>query len=173
MKIKSNWYSYEKQPYDYMRQGGLLPEGKLFSKAQYPTNITGGDLPESYIYGRFYKRWGYLNSAGVVDMRYKPNKFTNHMWKDDCLIISYTGQLGKEEKDYHFENEDFRIWGPEIIEILKGIRDYSGLDISGIIIQIKDKQKWLNSEYPDYKYDTNIDELFEKPIYRYDSFSNK
>ena len=38
------------------------------------TKIKAKDLPEWYVHGRFYKRFGYLSSKGVVDLHYIPNK---------------------------------------------------------------------------------------------------
>ena len=61
----------------------------LFSGGIYPTKITASDLPEWYVHGRYYKHWGYLSAKGVKSLVYEPSKFSNHMFKDDFLYISY------------------------------------------------------------------------------------
>lgn len=177
-RINSKWYSYEKKPYDYMTENGRLPHGCLFAQAQYPTLITADDLPPSFVYGRFYKRWGYLDTSGIVDMLYIPNLWINHFLKDDRLIISYCGKIKKIEKDKwgdEFENEDYSIFGNEIIDVLKGARDYSGININPFINQIKEKLKILRQKHPEEfgNYNPDIDKMFSEPIGRYDSFKEK
>ena len=41
-------------------------DGYLFAQAIYPTKIKAEDLPEWYVYGRYYKCFGYLSAKGVV-----------------------------------------------------------------------------------------------------------
>lgn len=40
----------------------------LFAQAVYPTKIKADELAEWYVYGRYYKGFGYLSAKGVVDM---------------------------------------------------------------------------------------------------------
>lgn len=174
-RINSKWYSYERKPYDHMGKDKLLPNGCLFSQAQYPTLITADDLPESFVYGRFYKRWGYLDTAGIVDMLYIPNTWVNHFLKDDRLIISYSGKIKKKKKDKwgdEYENEDYSVWGNEIIDILKGARDYSGININKYIKQLKEKLIILREKHPEEfgDYNPNLDKIFSEPIKNYDSY---
>lgn len=178
------WYSYEKYTYDRKEGWDILtlPDGRLFSKGIWPTNLTAKDLPESFIYGRFYKKWGYMDTAGIKDMFYEPNKTFNHFLKDDRLVISYTGKI-KKKKDknydyldlYYYENEDFSVWGNEIIDFLKGAKEYSGIDIKPFIAQIKDKLKWLKETYKEEFGDFNpgLDEVFAKPIRNLDPHLKK
>ena len=78
-------------------------DGTLFSGGTYPTKITAEDLPEWYVYGRFYKHWGYLSAAGVKHLLYIPNKWSNHMFKDDCLYISYNAPIVPNADSRSFE----------------------------------------------------------------------
>lgn len=96
MKFNSNWYSVDV----IKRINGVLQyskdeNGYLFSNARYKTKIKPEDLPESYIWGRYYKRWGYLNAEGVVDVYYIPNKCFNHFLRDDNLFISYGPKIDR------------------------------------------------------------------------------
>ena len=70
-------------------------DGYLFSQAIYPTKIKAEDLPEWYMYGRYYKCFGYLSAKGVVDMKYVPSRYSNHFLKDDFLFISYNSMISE------------------------------------------------------------------------------
>lgn len=180
---KTTWYSYEKIIFNNKErclESIRLPNNYLWSKRIYKTKITAKDLPESFIYGRFYKTWGYIDTAGIVDMYYKPNLHFNHFLKDDCLVISYTGKIKKVRKKIgtitydEFENESHRIYGNEIIDILKGARKYSDYDIKPFIKKIKDKLKWLKENHPKEfgNYEPDIDKIFSEPINRTDCHFN-
>ena len=145
-------------------------DGTLFS-GHYRTKILAEDLPAWYIYGRYYKCWGYLSTKGITDLLYVPNKFVNHFLKDDCLLLSYGGKITENdalEYSSSFEKYtgfDERVWGSEIIGILKGARRYSDYDISGIIQQLKEKEDWLTSKFPEEfgsdKWSFDVDKCFE------------
>lgn len=168
-KLNSYWYSVE----DIRRVGKehryvTNPNGYLYSKAKYNTKIKPEDLPEWYIYGRFYKRFGYLSAKGVVDLYYIPNKTFNHFLRDDNLIISYKDKIDKSiQHAHHFFWEDGIVSadGSDIITMLKAIRKYSNIDITKFIEQIKDKSQWFKENFPDdYNLnckDLDIDKLFE------------
>ena len=101
-------------------------DGTLFSGGTYPTKITAEDLPEWYVYGRYYKRFGYMSTKGITDLLYIPNRFSNHYLKDDCLLISYGGKIRETviskggTVSGQYEGWDERVWGSEIVSILKG-----------------------------------------------------
>ena len=128
-------------------------DGTLFS-GPHRTKILADNLPDWYIHGRYYKCWGYLSTKDITDLLYIPNGFTNHFLKDDCLYIAYGGKIKKDESpgDAFFHTKysgfDERVWGNEIIGILKGARLHSGYGISVIIQQLKEKKDWLIKTYP-------------------------
>ena len=104
-----------------------LPEGYLYSgwKSGRKTKIKPEDLPDSYVYLCNYKKEGYLETAGVVDVEYKPCIFHNHSYKDDFLFISYTKELpdlesGKSSDDV-FNACDEYIFGNDILVAIRGI----------------------------------------------------
>lgn len=136
--------------YQYIRN----EDGTLFS-GQHKTKILPQDLPEWYVYGRFYKCFGYLSAKGITDLLYVPSRFSNHYLKDDALYIAYGGKIQQtmptEYQTMHdcLSGFDERIWGNDMIDILKGARAYSNYDISGIIRQLKAKKEWLIKEFPD------------------------
>ena len=158
-------------------------DGTLFSGC-FKTKIRPTDLPEWYLYGRYYKRWGYMSTKGIVDMVYRPNLHVNHFLKDDFLYISYKEKIEPvteedEKNDRMLRFEEYKgydevVFGSEIIDILKGARLYSGFNITPIIEQIKEKEKWLRNKYPDefseerWKYD--VDAKFAEDI---SSFARK
>ena len=158
-------------------------DGTLFS-GRYKTKMHPTDLPEWYLYGRYYKRWGYMSTKGIVDMVYRPNLHVNHFLKDDFLYISYKEKIEPvteedEKNDRMLRFEEYKgydevVFGSEIIDILKGARLYSGFNITPIIEQIKEKEKWLRNKYPDefseerWKYD--VDAKFAEDI---SSFARK
>lgn len=88
-KINSKWYSiekikYEKHQYHYIKD----PNDYLYVDSQYNTKITADDLPDWFVYGRFYKRFGYLSA--------KVNQLTDYdiikrrlvgEWKWKSIII--------------------------------------------------------------------------------------
>jgi len=148
-------------------------DGTLFS-GYHRTKIRTQDLPEWYVYGHYYKCWGYLSTKGITDMLYVPNKFSNHFLKDDCLYIAYGGKIQEAmpQNDDAFSPQytgfDVRVWGSEIISILQGAQLYSNFDISGFIQQIKEKKAWLAGRYPDEfgpdKWDFDVGKRFSEPF---------
>ena len=143
-------------------------DGTLFS-GNYPTKIIHSMLPEWYARGRYYKRWGYLSVKGITDLKYIPNRFTNHFLKDDFLLISYGGKLVEKDAPRdstldRYDGVDEYVFGNEILTVLKGAREFSNYDISPIIEQIKDKVEMLAEKYPEDfgkdQWDFDADEYF-------------
>ncbi len=128
-------------------------DGYLFAQAIYPTKIKAEDLPEWYVYGRYYKCFGYLSTKGVVDMKYVPSKYSNHFLKDDFLFISYNTLISENPEANSiidmYTGYDERIYGNEILDFLKAAKRHSAYDISGIAQQIQDKADWLPQAFPD------------------------
>jgi len=136
-------------------------DGYLFAQAIYPTKIKAEDLPEWYVYGRYYKCFGYLSAKGVVDMKYVPSKYSNHFLKDDFLFISYSTPISEKPEASSiidaYIGYDERIYGNEILSFLKAARKHSAYDISVIVQMIQDKADWIvqtfPEEYSDFKFD--------------------
>lgn len=166
-KFRSNLYTTEKIVLrDHRHQYIEDENGYLFAQGTYPTKIKAEDLPEWYVYGRYYKCFGYLSAKGVVDMKYVPSKYSNHFLKDDFLFISYN-TLISEKPDKNsiidmYTGYDERICGNEILSFLKAARKYSAYDISGIAQMIKEKADWIVQtfleEYSAFKFDVRSPE---------------
>lgn len=147
--------------------------GTLFA-GPYRTKIKPEDLPEWYLYGRYYKRIGYMSTKGITHLMYFPNRFSNHYLKDDFLLVSYGRRIHEVENPIgklmmdRYEGWDEIIWGNEIITILKGARKYSGYDIRPFITRLKWKKDWLQATYPDEfgpdQWDIDVDKLFEEEL---------
>lgn len=131
----------------------VLDNGYLFSGV-YPTKIKPQDLPEYYIFGRYYKRWGYLSAQGITDLVYVPGHFTNHVLKDDYLLIAYGGKITVKDETAcgifdKYEGYDEYVCGGEIISTLRAAKEYSDYDIAPFIEAMKEKLKWCIETYPD------------------------
>ena len=91
-------YMIEKIRYDRVEKRHRYvrdPEGYLFADGVYPTKVKPEDLPDWYVYGRYYKCFGYISAKDVKHMVYVPNKTFNHMFKDDMLYISYQEEISE------------------------------------------------------------------------------
>lgn len=100
-----------------------LPDGYLYSgwRTGRRTKIKPEDLPEDYIELNGYKKCGYLKTAGVSGLYYKPSPFHNHSFKDDFLFITYGDKKLKLEKDELWLNCDEYVFGTDIISVVFAI----------------------------------------------------
>lgn len=168
-RFKNTLYTLE----DYKLVDGHIrcvtnDDGTLFS-GRYRTKIKPEDLPEWYLYGRYYKRFGYMSAKGITDMVYIPNLTFNHFLKDDCLLIAYGGKIVEDKPEERsrlnrYSGYDRRIWGSEIITMLIGARKYSGFDLKPFIEEIRKKKEWLQQAHPHEfapeRWDIDVDLLF-------------
>lgn len=161
-KLRSNLYTKEKIVLQNRRHQYIEDEtGYLFAQGIYPTKIKAEDLPEWYVYGRYYKCFGYLSAKGVVDMKYVPSKYSNHFLKDDFLFISYNTPISENPEASGiidaYTGYDERIYGNEILSFLKAAKKHSAYDISELAQMIQDKADWIvqtfPEEYSDFKFD--------------------
>lgn len=164
-RFHSNLYTVQKIVLrDHQHQYMENEDGYLFAQGIYPTKIKAEDLPEWYVYGRYYKCFGYLSAKGVVDMRYEPNQYSNHFLKDDFLFISYHTPIAEQpEAGNAFEKYsgyDERICGNAILRFLKAARKYSAYDIAEIVQMIQNKAEWIRQtfpeEYGDFEFDVDF-----------------
>ena len=177
--IRNIYFAEEIKYVNYQHVWVKNSDGTLFSNRQ-KTAIKPEDLPEWFLYGRYYKRFGYMSAKGIVDMVYVPTRIGTFL-KDDILFVSYKEPIAKitpsEDQFIHtaFDEHagyDLTVSGMEICNILKGAREYSGFDIAPIVKQIKERFKWLKEnyarDYVDYNWDadkffsTGIDEWCRK-----------
>lgn len=130
-RINSYWYTKEKYKYvfdkeekQYRINRFTLENGCLYSKAKYPTKIKVEDLPDTYIYGRIYGNWGYINTGGVRDLYYKESIVTKESFKDDFLFVSYNKPINIEaiqEYDYKNQTHDLSLYSHEIFDFIDKI----------------------------------------------------
>ncbi len=144
-KFNSHFYSEEKiclanGVFRYVRD----KDGFLFSSGIYRTKIKAEELPKWYIYGRYYRCFGYLSSKNIAKLSYKPCLYSNHFLKDDCLYVTYESHRESAKFDY-----DERIFGTAILAFLKGAGSYSNYDTSSIFIQLQEKICWLKTTFPE------------------------
>ena len=65
--LRDRWHQYTEDE-----------NGYLFAHGIHAAKIKAEDLPEWYVYGRYYSCFGYLSAKGVVDMKYAPIRYSNH-----------------------------------------------------------------------------------------------
>lgn len=134
-------------------------DGKLFSMdrnfVHHRTNYTEDDIKDNpnYLHGRWQKRWGWLSLKGVRQMKYNPNMWINHLFRDDGLYISYresplieykTTELGRWISGY-----DMILDGWDMIDFIDKC-DYPNKALIQDLIQYKIvyyKQKFPNEDY--------------------------
>lgn len=164
-RFKSNLYTVERYIWRNHERHRICNEDYTLFSGHYKTKIVEEDLPEWYVYGRFYKMWGFLSTKGITDMLYIPNLWVNHFLKDDCLLISYGGKIELNPDDESYDKYigvDERVWGNEILNVLKGAEKFSGYDISAIVEQIREKKRVLIENHPrefgPHRWNFDIDE---------------
>ena len=170
MKINNNYYSECK----HSHRGGLCNTiyGKnrtLFASGVYPCDVKASDLPEWYIFGRFHKVYGYLNSKDVKDLIYKPNMMDQEAFKYDFLYISYKGKMTPiTDKKLGFVSygEDHVISGIEILLFMQGVKKFSSYDCNDVLAKMYAKLLWLKCNYPDV-YESRLGKDFD-----FDKFIN-
>lgn len=124
----------------------------LLSGGRYKTKIKPEDMPPWYLRGLFYGyKDGFLQTKGVDELFYRPNLFTNHMFNDDFLFISYkyVKPGGQPVDNFCPIPYSEYVWGWNIPRFLIMAEKYSGYDTSKIKQQIRAKQDWFRLTYPD------------------------
>lgn len=151
-RFKSNLYTVERRVWKNHELHLIRNEDFTLFSGHHKTKIVEQDLPEWYVFGRYYKMWGFLSTKGITDLRYIPNLWINHFLRDDCLLISYGGKIEEHPDSIDFEKYsgvDERVWGNEILDVLKGAEKFSGYDIAPIVEQIREKKRILIENHPD------------------------
>ena len=130
-RFKNNLYTIERRVWKNHEWCLMQNEDFTLFSGYHKTKIVEEDLPEWYVFGRYYKMQGFLSTKGITDLRYIPNIWVNHFLKDDCLLISYGGKIVEKAEDRDFDKYsgvDERVWGNEILNVLKGAEKFSGYD---------------------------------------------
>ena len=121
-RFKSNLYTVERRVWRNHKLCWIQNDHFTLFSGHHKTKIKEEDLPEWYVFGRYYKLWGFLSTKGITDLQYIPNLWINHFLKDDCLLISYGGKIEEHPDSTDFEKYsgvDERVWGNEILDVLK------------------------------------------------------
>jgi hypothetical protein len=138
-KINKNTFSAERNP-----------AGFLFANGKYHTKILPEDLPEYFVYGYLYKRYGYISANGVKHLLYVPNyAFTNHLHKDDTLFVSYNAQIEPcvTESGFHWYRGYDELFGGHLIEkFVNAAEKYSHYDSSVLKEEIRRKRAWYHEQ---------------------------
>ena len=148
-KITAKLYTVRKFTHPLLRASSSLTNGCLYSEGQYNTKITKDDLPEWFVEGIIYKTYGYISAKGVKSLRYQPF-FLNHLYRDDCLYISYDKEITGSGFHACYDNYDHFLSGHMILSFLDAVKKYSPeIDVSRIEEELAEKKKWYYDKYPD------------------------
>lgn len=151
-RFKNNLYTIERRVWKDHELHLIQNEDFTLFSGHHRTKIVEEDLPEWYVFGRYYKMWGFLSTKDITDLWYIPNLWINHFLKDDCLLISYGGKIEEKADDRiydRYSGVDERVWGNEILAVLKGAEKFSGYDIAPIVEQVREKKRILIENHPD------------------------
>ena len=127
--------------------------GFLFAQGKYRTKILPEDLPEYFVHGYLYKRYGYISAIGVSHLVYVPNYvFTNHLYKDDMLLISYKDTIESYETEGGFswyKGYDELVSGHLIEKFVDAAEKYSQYNVDDIRKEIQRKEAWYYEHNPE------------------------
>ena len=149
-----------------------LPDGRLYANGIYPSKKTKETLPESFIEVYYLRQWSFLQSAGVVDLIYRPAYWMdNHLYKDDCLLISYEKKITAKTQDEKwsrlddYEGVDIYLFGSSMANFIDGVEKYSHLDVSAIKEELYKKKLWYVRNNPTHQELANEKIDFETKVY--------
>lgn len=166
-QIKSYWYSITHRvrhnpPLEFVWADGSKDyiyitaekssDDTLYSHAIYPTKIKADDLPNWYMHGRYYKEWGYVNIKNITDIRYKPNTWINHLFRDDTWFLWFNGKKCQESinGDDWYQTSDMLIEGTWTTDLLAHLTVYNkNIDTKPLLNQVMDKITLYNEKHPD------------------------
>lgn len=146
-KLTANLYTAEKIGISYNGGQETNENGYLYSSGKYPTRITEKELPDWFVAGTMYNTYGYISAKGVQHLVYKPT-YSNHLYKDDFLFISYEKPIIPTEDERWYEGYDETVSGFLIPTFLNAVRHHSAIDIGAIDKAVKAKEDWYRKTYP-------------------------
>ena len=149
-RFMSNLYTVERRTWKTHELCLIQNDDFTLFSGHHKTKIVEEDLPEWYVFGRYYKMWGFLSTKGITDLRYIPNLWINHFLKDDCLLISYGGKIEEQPDSSGFEKYsgvDERVWGNEILnaEMSRNVQSGNTQNLKSTVIQ-RSFPKWSVAE---------------------------
>lgn len=175
-QFTQHYYSLTKHNYKTGEWYYHDPGGYVFADATFRTKIKPEDLPEWYVYERFYGGWGWMSAKGITDLVYRPSRFSNHFLKDDCLMISYGGKIEQIADDGcyldNYKGWHERVWGAGVTAMIRAAAIYSGYDISELCKQLRDKVLYVKETWPDEfgNFTFDVDEYMAEPRERWYSY---
>ena len=99
-RFNCNCYSFERRVIkDHHLQNITTDDGTLYA-GYHRTKILPQDLPAWYVYGRYYKCFGYMNTKGITDLLYEPYHSSNHFSRTMRCTSPMAGRLLKIQSRY-------------------------------------------------------------------------
>jgi hypothetical protein len=137
-----------------------LPDGKLFAIVNgyvRKTNKVEADLPRSFV--RLMSPSNieqFVQAKGVVDIQYHWVK-ENHVFKDSCIIVSYTNKFDKSDFISNYNKSELQIFDYDIFTFLSAAKHYSNFDVSKVLDELKAQFNWLYENEKDTYLSSGID----------------
>lgn len=116
--------------------------GYLFAKGIYKTKILEKDLPKHFVKLYWGSKYQYVSIKNIKDILYKPNYFTNHLYKDDFLYISYDKPIVKDKINNYYLNYEIILYGYAIVDFVKVIKANNTYNVEKIEEELNKKRKW-------------------------------
>ena len=136
------------------------PPEFLLSNGIYPTRIKPDELPPWYVE---FTHWNtrYVDTSRVTNVIYRPCRMPhhNHLFKDDCVFLHYDGVEPVWSHDGFgpwLDSPHETLWGWSLVTGLISAREYSGIDITNQLEELKAKILRYNEEYDEPWPDPNI-----------------
>ena len=117
----------------------------LFAKGIYKTKILEDDLPNYFVKLYFGLKNNYISVKDIKDILYEPNYFTEHMYKDDFLYISYDKPIIKNKTNNHYMNYEIFIYGIAIDSFIKIVKESNTYDVKSIENELNRKREWYKN----------------------------
>ena len=134
------------------------PPEFLLSDGIRPTKIRPEDMPPWFIPVTYWNT-RYVDTSRVTDIVYRPVRLPhyNHLFKDDALFMWYDGGKAAFDEMYRYPVGNYEsLWGWELVTGLFSVKEYSGLDITPQLTELRAKILRYNEEYNEPWPDPNI-----------------
>ena len=126
-------------------------DGFLFANGRV-SQFRKEDIPEYFVFGRYWKQHGWLSAKGVKYLEYThPTvEFLNHAMRDDSLFVSFDKPIWYNSQYSMYEDYFAVVSGWDIVSYLKAVEKYSpSVDTEEIRHRIQGRLYQYRACWPD------------------------
>ena len=116
----------------------------LFASGKYNTKILEEELPQYFVKLYLGVKYEFVSIKNIKDIKYVPNYFTNHLFKDDILYISYDKPIIKNEEDNFYNNYEILLYGSAILDFINFVKSNQTFNTKDIEVELQKKREWFN-----------------------------